>query len=111
MTDHLYEARLVRNLLAKRAPLHITDKDGTTVVVSLPTFDWLVGRVEELERRFPTVWAVRYGNYDPSEVIALYDNEQAARQHAEGSNDPLEVEEMAVRSTPPQCHDNPEGDQ
>jgi hypothetical protein len=23
-----------------------------------------------------TVWAVRYGNYDPPEVIALYDNEQ-----------------------------------
>ncbi len=28
-----------------------------------------------------TVWAVRYGNYEPSEVIALYDNEQAARAH------------------------------
>jgi hypothetical protein len=49
-----------------------------------------------------TVWAVRYGNYDPSEVIALYDNEQAARAHATMSDDPLEVEEMEVRSSPPQ---------
>jgi hypothetical protein len=55
---------------------------------------------------------VRYGNYDPSEVIALYDNEQAARQHAELSDDPLEVEEMEVRSTPPRRHDtDPEDDQ
>jgi hypothetical protein len=59
-----------------------------------------------------TVWAVRYGNYDPSEVIALYDNEQAARQHAELSDDPLEVEEMEVCSTPPRRHDtDPEDDQ
>jgi hypothetical protein len=54
-----------------------------------------------------TVWAVRYGNYDPSEVIALYDNEQAARAHAELSDDPLEVEEMEVRSKPPQLSGGP----
>jgi hypothetical protein len=58
--------------------------------------------------QFRTVWAVRYGNYDPSEVIALYDNEQAARQHAEMSDDPLEVEQMQVRHTPPRRHDDPE---
>jgi hypothetical protein len=52
-------------------------------------------------RRFPAVWAVRYGNYEPSEVIALYDNEQAARAHVAMSDDPLEVEEMEVRSQPP----------
>ncbi len=55
-----------------------------------------------------TVWAVRYGNYQPSEVIALYDNEQAARAHAEMSDDPLEVEEMEVRSRPPAARSHPE---
>jgi hypothetical protein len=29
------------------------------------------------------VWAVVYGNYDPPEVLALYDNEAAAREHAD----------------------------
>jgi hypothetical protein len=66
-------------------------------------------RANEVERlrRFPSVWAVRYGNYDPSEVITLYDNEQAARAHATMSDDPLEVEEMEVRSTPPQLSGGP----
>jgi hypothetical protein len=58
-----------------------------------------------------TVWAVRYGNYDPPEVIALYDNEQAARQHAELSVDPLEVEEMEIHHTPPRHDTDPEDDQ
>jgi hypothetical protein len=58
-------------------------------------------------RRFPAVWAVRYGNYEPSEVIALYDNEQAAHAHAEMSEDPLEVEEMEIRSLPPRLPEEP----
>jgi hypothetical protein len=44
-----------------------------------------------------TVWAVRYGNYEPSEVLALYDNEQAAREHAD-AGEMLEVVPMGVLS-------------
>jgi hypothetical protein len=44
------------------------------------------------------VWAVRYGNYYPPEVIALYDNEQAAQEHAATGDDPLEVVVLEVRS-------------
>jgi len=28
-----------------------------------------------------TIWVVRYGNYEPAEVLAVYDNEEAARAH------------------------------
>lgn len=47
-----------------------------------------------------TIWAVRYGNYEPSEVIAMYDNEPAARTHVEsqGMDEPLEVEAWSVQS-------------
>lgn len=50
------------------------------------------------------VWAVTYGNYDPSEVVALYDNEAAAYAHANrevGHVDDLayEVRRMLVRSS------------
>jgi hypothetical protein len=50
-----------------------------------------------------TVWAVRYGFYEPYEVIALYDNEGAARKHAHLDARLLEVVEMEVRSDPPRC--------
>jgi hypothetical protein len=55
-----------------------------------------------------TVWAVRYavrairyGTYDPYDIIALYDNEPAARQHANMVPRLLEIVPMEVRSTPP----------
>jgi hypothetical protein len=54
-----------------------------------------------------TVWAVCYGNYHPDEVIALYDNEPAAHKHAQLSDDPLEVRQIQVRSTPPKRPEEP----
>jgi hypothetical protein len=54
-----------------------------------------------------TVWAVRYGNYWPAEVVALYDNELAAREHVErqylqDGDDMLEVLVMPVWSQAPE---------
>jgi hypothetical protein len=80
--------------------------DAEFIVHAPADIDHLLGSVERL-RRFPAVWAVRYGNYDPSEVIALYDNEEAARAHAAMSTDPLEVEEMEVRNSPPRLSGGP----
>jgi hypothetical protein len=102
------EARRVQDLMAAAS----AEDHGLAQFIAHAghDLDWLVGEVERL-RRFPAVWAVRYGNYDPSEVIALYDNEQAAWAHAECSDDPLEVEQMQVRSTPPRRPDDPEDDQ
>lgn len=44
-----------------------------------------------------SVWAVRYGNYWPAEVLAVYDNEQAAQEHAD-SEEMLEVVPMKILS-------------
>jgi hypothetical protein len=47
------------------------------------------------------VWAVVYGNYNPPELLALYDNEAAARAHAADAPDdglPYEVMPMTVLS-------------
>lgn len=46
------------------------------------------------------IWAVVYGNYDPPEVIALYDNAAAAAEHAE-QEDEFEVVPMKVRRVVP----------
>lgn len=53
--------------------------------------------IVEAEMRVRTVYAVRYGNYEPSEVLALYDNEAAAIEHA--AHDQMsEVVPMRVKS-------------
>jgi hypothetical protein len=112
MNDHdrLVEikARLSRSMFVRGPAKDWTDPatHPAELQYMLADLDWLVGECERL-RRFPAVWAVRYGNYDPSEVIALYDNEQAARAHAAMSDDPLEVEEMEVRSNPPARPEEP----
>jgi hypothetical protein len=76
--------------------------------------DELYGLAEQAQheierlRRFPAVWTVQHDNeYGYPEVIALYDNERAARAHAAMSVDPLEVEEMEVRSDPPRLSGGP----
>jgi hypothetical protein len=50
-----------------------------------------------------TVWAVTYGNYDPPEVLALYDNQPAAQAHAAdqgpGAWLPYGIVPMQVRSS------------
>ena len=33
------------------------------------------------------VWVVRHGNYEPAEIIAVYDNERAAQAHAAWENE------------------------
>jgi hypothetical protein len=84
--------------------------DGLCTCSDFPSpeqVDWLVGEVERL-RKFPAVWAVQNDNeYGYPEVIALYDNERAARAHAAMSVDPLEVEEMEVRGVPPRLSGGP----
>ena len=44
------------------------------------------------------VYAVRYGNYEPPEVLELYDNHAAAHDHA-AELDFASVVPMTVRST------------
>ncbi len=75
--DHLYEARLVRDMLAKRAPLTITDKDGTSVVVSLPSYDWLIAEVERLQR-LPLV-----GEVERLQVLVKYREDTIDKLKAE----------------------------
>lgn len=63
-----------------------------------PDCPWLLAKEYAV-----TVWAVVYGNYDPPEVLALYDNEDAARDHADaqdgaGDTPSLEVVPMTIRS-------------
>jgi len=50
-----------------------------------------------------TIWVVRYGNYEPAEVLGVYDNEDAARAHVafgDGhfSEGMLQVERWSVQS-------------
>jgi hypothetical protein len=110
-------ALLTADRLAPPGGAVVTDQQDRLAVIKArrqyaPTLlveedaDWLVAEVERL-RRFPAVWAVRYGNYEPYEVIALYDNEDAARKHAHRDARPLEVEEVEVRSDPPLPHGGP----
>ncbi len=82
MTDHLYEARLVRKMLAKHAPLQITDADGNSVVISLPTFDWLIDEVERL-RRLCVDYSRRLGDaeHDASLMLAaLRERDETRRE-------------------------------
>lgn len=49
------------------------------------------------------VWVVAFGDYKPPWVLAIYDNEAAARAHADAQQDgsplPLEVLPWQCRST------------
>lgn len=47
-----------------------------------------------------SVWAVVYGNYSPAEVLAIYDNPEAARAHVESDDDAmLRVVEWRARTS------------
>ena len=51
MTDHLYEARLIRDTIAKQhGDLRLVNQAGDTVAAYLPTLDWLIGEVERFRQ-------------------------------------------------------------
>lgn len=45
------------------------------------------------------VWAVVFSNYEPSEIVALYDNKPAAEQHAADLGDGWHAERWPVASS------------
>lgn len=100
--DELHRAEFWADRASRDIPWLISEVQDrrTDLAMALTQLQNAIGEIKRL-RKFPAVWAVRYGNYEPSEVIALYDNERAARDHAAMSDDPLEVEEMEIRSEPP----------
>jgi len=45
------------------------------------------------------VWVVEYGNYEPTEVFGIYDNEAAAKAHALQFDAPMRVVAWPVASS------------
>lgn len=48
-----------------------------------------------------TVFAVVFGNYEPPEVLGLYENRDAAEEHAKRAGAMAEVREMELILGPP----------
>lgn len=44
------------------------------------------------------VWVVLFSNYEPAEIAEIYDNEAAAKEHAERLGDLWHTERWPVRS-------------
>lgn len=51
------------------------------------------------EAKTKIVWVVKYSNYSPPEVIEIFDNEMAAKEYVEKSDDPLEYVQWEVKTT------------
>lgn len=71
------------------------DSDRQVEVTEEMMEAWGYERVEEPI----TIWAVVFSNYEPAEVMALYDNPDAADEHADAEDGPLRVVSWEVSST------------